>query len=297
MALRRFIVMVVPLLLAAATLLFAVPLVNSAPLSEGAGALPSADPPVPANPPETQVGGGSLPVVEPVDEQTDSDANPLTEAPQEIATEKEAAEEVANDLDAEQTEGEQPLAEEPEAPSARCRDVAPFRLEDFNTQKNPDLVYVNAAAMPVSSLLIPMGFTKFTRVFGLPIVATGEVSAADTAHYSRIFAEFLDNDADGKPDDQPLIDRLRKYTAVTGILGGPRESVYMWEKLYDSPKNVGFRDQFECNIHFFEQWRNESNPMWHHDRKSVTKIIKNTLFHCEQSLRGATKFSHGAAVS
>ena len=51
-------------------------------------------------------------------------------------------------------------------------------------------------------------FDKFIDVFGMYVVATSDAPLAYVEHTANVLAEYIDNDADGIPDDQAVLDVL-----------------------------------------------------------------------------------------
>lgn len=55
------------------------------------------------------------------------------------------------------------------------------------------------------------GFSKFNRkvvVFGIDIYAVAQVEDAKLLHAANLMAQYLDNDEDGMPDNQTIVDRM-----------------------------------------------------------------------------------------
>ena len=73
----------------------------------------------------------------------------------------------------------------------------------------------------------PEGFQRvFDRqvdVFGLAVYATSNVPAAKLLHAAGVLAQYLDNDADGKPDNARVIAALRKSKGLVFMFRTHRE--------------------------------------------------------------------------
>jgi len=67
----------------------------------------------------------------------------------------------------------------------------------------------------------PLRFTKQIEVFGLHIYATESVADDKMIHAANILAEYLDNDEDGVPDNQLVLEALVKHN--TSIVMGKDE--------------------------------------------------------------------------
>ncbi|CBZ54239.1 conserved hypothetical protein [Neospora caninum Liverpool] len=159
-----------------------------------------------------------------------------------------------------------------------CVDVPAFSFEDFNEQPDVSLVYTNAAVFRPTSMFRTVGLVRFVRVFGVPIVASSSVGDAALSHAASIFADFLDNDRDGKPDNEDAVNAMRSYSVVLGFTKDAEESTEMWTKRLEQPQAKQFRDQYNCNLRFFELWRSDINPVWHVKRREYFKSLKDQDF-------------------
>jgi len=59
----------------------------------------------------------------------------------------------------------------------------------------------------------PSGFSKSVNVFGVMIRATENVPDEKVLHAARIMAEYLDNDEDGSPDNQEVVNEMVRQRA------------------------------------------------------------------------------------
>ena len=60
----------------------------------------------------------------------------------------------------------------------------------------------------------PLNFTQKVNVFGVTIVATDTVPEGKLLHAASVMAEYLDNDQDGKADNELLVKTIRLQKAV-----------------------------------------------------------------------------------
>lgn len=57
-------------------------------------------------------------------------------------------------------------------------------------------------------------FPKHTIVFGIKIIATENTSDEKVLHAAKVMAQYLDNDEDGKVDNQAVVDQLKSVDAT-----------------------------------------------------------------------------------
>ena len=57
-------------------------------------------------------------------------------------------------------------------------------------------------------------FSKYTEVFGVPIYATSNVSDLKLLHAANILAQYLDNDADGVPDNLLVLNVIHSHNGA-----------------------------------------------------------------------------------
>lgn len=72
------------------------------------------------------------------------------------------------------------------------------------------LALVNCSPEGREETTVP-GFTKQIDVFGIQIYATNNVADDKMLHAANLLAEYLDNDEDGIPDNQPVVDAMVKH--------------------------------------------------------------------------------------
>jgi len=103
-------------------------------------------------------------------------------------------------------------------------------------------------------------FTKKVDVFGIKILATSETPDGKIIHAGNILAEYLDNDEDGIPDNQDVINELIKRNATLFMFKNQREAmrfnfnslppeILVAQDLYGSETNPDF-NQNEANNFF-----------------------------------------------
>ncbi|PHJ24518.1 hypothetical protein CSUI_001627 [Cystoisospora suis] len=156
---------------------------------------------------------------------------------------------------------------EPPLQKDECKDVAPFPSEDFGQQPEDSAVYTKSAAFAPTSIFRTIGLVRYVKVFGVPIVATQAISEPALSHASSIFADFLDNDRDGRVDNEQVVNSMRSYIVILGLTTGSAESTEMWTKRLESEQAKAFKIQYDCNLRFFELWRSDMNPKWHVKRR------------------------------
>jgi hypothetical protein len=72
-------------------------------------------------------------------------------------------------------------------------------------------------------------FTKQIEVFGIHIYATDMVSDKKMLHTADVLAQYLDNDEDGTPDNQKVVDEIVKRGG--GVFMTEYEGKYEWDEL------------------------------------------------------------------
>eukprot|EP00922_Rhytidocystis_sp_ex-Travisia-forbesii_P060132 GHVS01089125.1.p1 GENE.GHVS01089125.1~~GHVS01089125.1.p1 ORF type:complete len:601 (+),score=147.26 GHVS01089125.1:461-2263(+) len=140
-----------------------------------------------------------------------------------------------------------------------CTGVPDFPNDIFIEHPDNGKVYANPAKVP-EGIFSTMGFDRFVSVFGVHIVGSKGVSDSTLRQAAHVFAGVVDNDGDGKPDSPGAIESVRKYNTVIGYVEDPDDSDHLWKTMYVKDANQGFRDQFACNMHFFEQWASDATP-------------------------------------
>mgnify|MGYP004094960313 CR=1 FL=1 len=94
-------------------------------------------------------------------------------------------------------------------------------------------------------------FSKYINVFGVHVFATKRTPDSKVLHAAAVLAEYLDNDEDGKPDNQQVVNALNSRDAFLEIFVNEREL----EKVHNRGKH------FEEGFHYgISQFVEETNP-------------------------------------
>ena len=88
-------------------------------------------------------------------------------------------------------------------------------------------------------------FTKQVEVFGIHIYATDFVPEKKILHVADVLAQYLDNDEDGTPDNQKVVDAIVKRNG--GVFMTASQNKYEWDELRkylpDGPYASCYADQ------------------------------------------------------
>ena len=68
-------------------------------------------------------------------------------------------------------------------------------------------------------------FYKQVDVFGVQVYATAATPDRKVLHAANVLAQYLDNDADGRPDNQAVVDAMRKNKAAMIMFATEQDSV------------------------------------------------------------------------
>ena len=74
-------------------------------------------------------------------------------------------------------------------------------------------------------------FTKQVEVFGVHVYATSSTPDDKVLHAANVLAQYLDNDEDGVPDDQAVVDAMVKNKAAMSMRKGEHEFEGTWRSL------------------------------------------------------------------
>ena len=113
------------------------------------------------------------------------------------------------------------------------------------------------------------GFTTFTSVFGIPVVATSGVSERTILHVRSVLADYLDNNEDGVADNPRVVFALQESNAVAAVFdtfaeyegfddrdgygaARPYELITMMQEETNTP--YGFDASLEEVLHLVTQW-------------------------------------------
>ena len=82
-------------------------------------------------------------------------------------------------------------------------------------------------------------FSKYINIFGIDILATASISDAKLLHAGNVLAQYLDNDADGVPDDANVLEVLHGERA-TLVMASEAEFEEFTEG--ELPEDMNFQD-------------------------------------------------------
>lgn len=69
-------------------------------------------------------------------------------------------------------------------------------------------------------------FDKYLEVFGVRLFASASVERQNMIHAAKIMAEYLDNDEDGTPDDQAVVDAMVQSNASMVMFGSESDPTF-----------------------------------------------------------------------
>ena len=106
-------------------------------------------------------------------------------------------------------------------------------------------------------------FSKYIEIFGVPIYATFHVSDAKLLHAANVLAQYLDNDADGIPDNLLVLNALHQHDGAM--------TMFQVEWEYDNSDwlDVEESDEYFCFTVLFEE---ETYPIGEFDA-SLEEIL------------------------
>ncbi len=111
---------------------------------------------------------------------------------------------------------------------------------DGDSKKNTIKPNVNSTAEKKN------GFVKQVKIFGIPVKATAKVSDEKLLHAANVMAEYLDNDENGTPDNQDVVDALVDNEAVLLMFGSENEINEVFKS--DEPPENG-QDLYATETH------------------------------------------------
>jgi len=109
-----------------------------------------------------------------------------------------------------------------------------------------------------SSPILEKYFAKYVEVFGVPIYATSGVSDDKVLHAANVLAQYLDNDADGTPDNPLVVEKIKANNGGIPLFSEPdvdddilytasdEYTEYCWVVLYEDETNP--RNQFDASL-------------------------------------------------
>ena len=109
-----------------------------------------------------------------------------------------------------------------------------------------------------SSPILEKYFAKYVDVFGVPIYATSDVPDDKVLHAANVLAQYLDNDADGIPDNPLVVEKIKANDGGIPLFSEPdvdddilytandEYTEYCWVALYQDETNP--RNQFDASL-------------------------------------------------
>ena len=109
-----------------------------------------------------------------------------------------------------------------------------------------------------SSPILEKYFAKYVDVFGVPVYATSDVPDDKVLHAAQILAQYLDNDADGTPDNPLVVEKIKANNGGVPLFSEPdvdddilytasdEYTEYCWVALYEDETNP--RNQFDASL-------------------------------------------------
>ena len=98
-------------------------------------------------------------------------------------------------------------------------------------------------------------FGKYVDVFGVPIYATSQVTDGKVLHAANVLAQYLDNDADGTPDNPLVVEKLKETNSVIPLFANEWEDET--SKIWDDFSDDGYGSELNCWIALYAD---ETNP-------------------------------------
>ena len=98
-------------------------------------------------------------------------------------------------------------------------------------------------------------FGKYVDVFGVPIYATSQVTDGKVLHAANVLAQYLDNDADGTPDNPLVVKKLKETNSVIPLFANEWEDET--SKIWDDFSDDGYGSELNCWIALYAD---ETNP-------------------------------------
>jgi len=101
-------------------------------------------------------------------------------------------------------------------------------------------------------------FAKYVDVLGVPVYATSDVPDDKVLHAAHILAQYLDNDADGTPDNPLVVEKIKANNGGIPLFSEPdvdddilytasdEYTEYCWVALYEDETNP--RNQFDASL-------------------------------------------------
>jgi hypothetical protein len=95
------------------------------------------------------------------------------------------------------------------------------------------------------------GFPQATSVFGISIRGTSNTPSTGIKHAANVMAQYLDNDEDGIPDNQAIVDKLVEKKATLIISSTESELEQVFDKYFTDElvKNAALQDLYISEMH------------------------------------------------
>jgi len=127
-----------------------------------------------------------------------------------------------------------------------------MKLTQETAEPKPEVKSVDLTIS--SSPILEKYFAKYVEVFGVPIYATSGVSDDKVLHAANVLAQYLDNDADGTPDNPLVVEKIKANNGGIPLFSEPdvdddalyREPDRCWVALYEDETNP--RNQFDASL-------------------------------------------------
>ena len=129
-------------------------------------------------------------------------------------------------------------------------------LTQETTEPKPEVKSVDLTIS--SSPILEKYFAKYVDVFGGPVYATSDVPDDKVLHAAQILAQYLDNDADGIPDNPLVVEKIKANNGGIPLFSEPdvdddilytasdEYTEYCWVALYEDETNP--RNQFDASL-------------------------------------------------
>ena len=88
-------------------------------------------------------------------------------------------------------------------------------------------------------------FPKSTSVFGVSIIASNQVEDSKVLHAAQIMAQYLDNNEDGTPDNQAVVDKLTESKAILAMAADEDELETIFTSLPQEAANEQTLDNLQ----------------------------------------------------
>ena len=117
------------------------------------------------------------------------------------------------------------------------------------------IVDIRITSVPDSWTILQPFFTKYITVFGINIFATKQTPDHKIIHAANVLAQYLDNDANGSPDNIDVIEELVNNNASLIMSKDDNQSESLWD---DFPDAVN--DLFDNSLAVQDLYGSETAP-------------------------------------